>query len=115
MEADAMISGAMDRARIDAGRAKMQQANLRTQRKATPEEIEKAAEEFEAVFLSQMMEHMFSDIDMMPMSEGPGEDIYKTMLIDEYGKIIARSGGIGVADHVKQEMLRMQEAAHDNN
>ena len=31
------------------------------------------------------------------------------MMTEEYGKIIARSGGIGVADHVKREMLRMQE------
>lgn len=71
--------------------------------------IEKAAQEFEAVFLAQMMEHMFADVDLDPASEGPGEDIYKSLLIDEYSKLMARSGGIGVADHVKREMLRIQE------
>ncbi len=72
--------------------------------------IEKAAKEFEAVFLAQMMEHMFAEVDLDPSNEGPGEDIYKSLLIDEYSKLMSRSGGIGVADHVKREMLRMQEA-----
>ena len=78
---------------------------------AAPDAIDKAAQDFEAVFLSQMLQHMFSDIDMNPMTDqdGPGEDIYKSMLIDEYGKILTRAGGIGVADHVKREMLKTQE------
>ena len=71
--------------------------------------IEKAAQEFEAVFLSQMMEHMFAEVDLTPGQESPGDDIYKSLLIDEYSKLMARSGGIGVADHVKREMLRVQE------
>ena len=70
----------------------------------------KAAEDFEAVFLSQMLQHMFNGVDMNPLGgDGPDKEIYQSMLIDEYGKIIARSGGIGVADHVKREMIRMQE------
>jgi len=109
MDDAAMIGGVADKARMEAGQAKLRAANLRTQKAMTPEQADKAAEEFEAVFLSQMLEHMFAETDMMPMSEGPGEDIYKSMLIDEYGKIIARTGGIGVADHVKREMLKMQE------
>jgi len=78
---------------------------------ATPEEVDAAAQDFEAVFLSQMLQHMFADVDMNPLSEGksPGEDVYKSMLIDEYGKILSRAGGIGVADHVKREMLKLQE------
>ena len=73
--------------------------------------IEKAAEEFEAVFLAQMMEHMFAEVDLSPGGQGgPGDDIYKSMLIDEYSKLMSSSGGIGVADHVKREMLRVQEA-----
>lgn len=77
--------------------------------------IEKAAEEFEAVFLAQMMEHMFTGVDMTPGTEGPGDDIYKSMLINEYSKLMSRSGGIGVADHVKREMLRVQEAGQLEN
>ncbi|MCI5050030.1 MAG: rod-binding protein [Rickettsiales bacterium] len=72
--------------------------------------IDEAAKEFESVFLAQMLQHMFQDVDFDPMSDGgTSEDIYKSMLIDEYGKILSRAGGIGVADHVKREMLKLQE------
>ena len=54
---------------------------------------------------------MFSEIDLNPMGseEGSADDIYKSMLVEEYGKSLSRAGGIGVANHVKREMLRMQE------
>lgn len=77
---------------------------------ASPEQMDKAAEEFEAVFLSQMLQHMFAGVDMSPgVEDTAGKDIYESMLIDEYAKLMSRSGGIGVADHVKREMLKMQE------
>ena len=80
-------------------------------KEASPSEVDAAAQDFEAVFLSQMLQHLFADVDMNPLGEGDsfGEDVYKSMLIDEYGKILARSGGIGVADHVRREMLKLQE------
>lgn len=72
--------------------------------------VEEAAQEFEAVFLSQMLQHMFKEVDFDPLSEdSASDDIYKSMLIDQYGKILSRAGGIGVAEHVKREMLKMQE------
>ncbi len=74
------------------------------------DEIDKAAEEFESVFLSQMLQHMFAGVRFNAESpDAPGDDIYKSMLIDEYAKLMSRSGGVGVADHVKREMLKLQE------
>ncbi len=101
----------VDRAKAlaDQTRLKLEQARKTSGKAGGNEAIEKAAQEFEAVFLAQMMEHMFAEVDLSPGSEGPGDDIYKSMLIDEYGKLMSRSGGIGVADHVKREMLRVQE------
>jgi peptidoglycan hydrolase FlgJ len=81
-------------------------AKLPSQAKA---KIDKTAEDFEAVFLSQMLEQMFADVDLTAGYEGPGEDVYKSFMLDEYGKIIAKSGGIGIADHIRREMLKMQE------
>ena len=41
---------------------------------------------------------------------GGGEsDVYRDMLNDEMAKLISRTGGIGVADAVLREMLKMQE------
>lgn len=85
--------------------------NLRAVRAASPEKMNEVASQFEAQFISQMLENMFSTVDTHGyLGGGDAEEMYRSMMVDEYGKIIARSGGIGVADHVKREMLRMQEA-----
>jgi Rod binding domain-containing protein len=72
---------------------------------------EKVAQEFEAVFISQMLQPMFKDIEAEePFGGGQGEDVWKAMMVDEIGKQMAKAGGIGLAASVKQEILRMQEA-----
>jgi peptidoglycan hydrolase FlgJ len=85
--------------------------NLRgASRQVSPEKIDQVAQEFEAQFISQMLENMFSTVETGGvLGAGEGEEVYRSMMIDEYGKLMSRSGGIGVADHVKREMLRMQE------
>lgn len=76
--------------------------------------VDAVAAEFEAQFIASMMENMFSTVEKSPeFSGGDAEDVYQSMLTNEYGKLIARTGGIGVADHVKREMIRMQEVSHD--
>jgi peptidoglycan hydrolase FlgJ len=70
-----------------------------------------AAQDFEAVFLSQMVSYMFAGIKTNEMfGGGAGEDIYRSMMSQEYGKTLARSGGIGIADQVMREIIRIQEA-----
>ena len=69
-----------------------------------------AAEEFEAVFLSQMMAHMFEGISTDgPFSGGQAEKVYRSMLMNEYGRLAAGSGGFGIADRVMSEILKIQE------
>ena len=81
--------------------------------KASPAQMQKinaAAEDFEADFLSQMMGNMFEGVQTDPMfGGGESEDIYRSMMIDEYGKMISKAGGIGLADHVKRQLLTLQE------
>lgn len=78
--------------------------------RVSPEKADKSAKEFEAFFLSQMMAHMFSGIKTDGMfGGGHGEEMFKSMLVDEYGKMMAKSGGVGIADQVKTQMLKMQE------
>lgn len=72
--------------------------------------IDEVSKEFEAQFISSMLENMFATVDTNPvLGGGEGEQMYKSLLVDEYGKLISRAGGVGVADHVKREMIRMQE------
>lgn len=84
--------------------------NLLKSKKATPEEAAKAAGDFEAVFLSQMLAPMWAGVgEDSYLSGGSAEDTYHSMLVNEYGKLLSKSGGLGIADSVKLEMLKMQE------
>lgn len=70
----------------------------------------RAAQEFEALFLSEMLAPVFESIDTNGMfGGGQGEEIYRSMMVQEYGKAIAQSGGVGIADAVQREILKMQE------
>lgn len=75
-----------------------------------PGKVDAAAEDFEAVFLTQMMERMFSGLSAEgPLGAGAAGGAYRSMLADQYGKIIASSGGIGLAEHVRRELIALQQ------
>jgi Rod binding domain-containing protein len=72
----------------------------------------KAAKDFEAVFISQFVGTMFEGIKTDgPFGGGPGEAIFRSLMIDQYSKSIAAQGGFGLADAVKRELLKAQENA----
>ena len=76
----------------------------------SPEKIDDVAQDFEAQFISQMLSNMFNTVDTKESLGGSdSEEVYRSMLTNEYGKIIAKTGGIGVADQVKQMMISQQE------
>ncbi|TNE66541.1 MAG: hypothetical protein EP335_03465 [Alphaproteobacteria bacterium] len=78
---------------------------------ANHKKAREAAEQFEAVFLSQMLAPMFSTVETdSMMGGGPGEEVFRSMMVEEVGKQVARRGGIGIADQVYREILKMQEA-----
>lgn len=70
----------------------------------------KAAKEFEASFLTAMLEQMFTGLEAeAPFGGGHSEKVYRSMMVNEYAKSISASGGIGLADHVYREILSAQE------
>ena len=70
-----------------------------------------AAQEFEAIFLAQVLAHLHP----APAADAPGgsgdHGLFHTMFNEEIAKLISRSGGVGVADAVLREMLKLQEVA----
>lgn len=71
----------------------------------------KAAEDFEAFFLTQFFEFMSKDLKTDgPMGGGQAEATWRSFLNDQYGREMAKSRGIGIADMVYDQMLKMQEA-----
>ncbi len=70
----------------------------------------KAAQEFEAMYIGQMLNHMYSGLPTDGYFDGGNaEEIYRGMMVTEYGNMMAAKGGIGMADHVYREMVQMQE------
>ena len=70
-----------------------------------------AAENFEAMFLNSMFQHMFTGIDGEgPFGGGGAAGVWRSFLTDEYAKSFAKAGGIGIADQVYRSLLAQQEA-----
>ncbi len=75
-------------------------------------EIKRAAREYESVFLNEMMQHMFSGIKPNEtFGGGNAEDIYRSMMVQEYANSISKNGGFGLADAIMHEMIKMQGEA----
>lgn len=73
---------------------------------------EEAAQEFEAVFIAEMMKPMFEGISTeAPFGGGKGEEVFRSLLLQEYGKVISQTGGLGIAETVKDQMIQLQAQA----
>ena len=73
--------------------------------------LRKSAEDFTAVALNELLKPMFDGADDSdgPFGGGAAERAFKPMMITEIAKQMARSGGLGLAEPVYQQMLRLQE------
>ncbi|HEY7798994.1 MAG TPA: rod-binding protein [Hyphomonadaceae bacterium] len=75
----------------------------------TRAQAEEIAQQFERMFIAEMLQPMFSGIETDgPFGGGQGEDVFRPMLLDQYADAVARGGGVGVADAVLKEILRLQ-------
>lgn len=80
---------------------------------ATKGKVDSASQDFESVFISQMLETAFETVPTDgPMGGGLGENIFRSMMIQNIGKDIAKQGGIGLAPNIRTELLRLQEGKH---
>ncbi|MDE1153856.1 MAG: rod-binding protein [Micavibrio sp.] len=72
-----------------------------------------SAQDFEAVFISEMLSHMFEGIKPDPMfGGGSGEKMFQGMMVQEYGKMMAKGQGIGISQQLQTVMMQMQEQQH---
>ncbi len=69
------------------------------------------AQDFETVFVNEMMQHMFTDIgDDGPLGNGPGVGVWRSLLTEQYAKSFVKAGGLGLAGQVYKAMLARQTA-----
>ena len=78
----------------------------------TRADAERAGHEFEQMFVSQMMSQMFSGIRTDGMfGGGIGEEMFRSLQVDEYARALTQHGGVGIAASVTNELIRLQEAS----
>ena len=72
--------------------------------------MRQTAESFEASFLSEMLKPMFAGLSTDgPFGGGDAEQTWRSFMIDAMAKQTVKAGGIGLADTVMAEMMKMQE------
>ena len=103
---DAAIQGTMMMA---------QQGPLAAPPKPTANEAraDAASKEYESIFISQFLGSMFSGIQSDTLTGGgQGEEMFRSLLMDEYGKQITAQGGFGLSSAIQRELLKTQETPH---
>lgn len=75
-----------------------------------PEEAMRFAQDFEAVFIADALKHMVADIGNDPIAGGgTGSQNWRELLMDEYAHALVRKGGIGLAEPMARDLLKVQE------
>jgi flagellar protein FlgJ len=68
-------------------------------------ELYKVSQEFEAIFIKQMLNVMRKSVSKTGLLDGGmAEEIFEDMLYDEYAKKMAESGSFGIADMIFRQL-----------
>lgn len=67
-------------------------------------QLRKTAEDFEAAFLSEMLKYTGINAAPEEFSGGYGEDAFASLMTQEYARILAESGGIGLAEQIFESL-----------
>jgi Rod binding domain-containing protein len=71
-------------------------------------QMRETAVKFEAAFLTQVLD--LAGVGKAPegWGGGAGEDAFRGQLLAEQGRILAESGGVGIAEQVFRQMLKSE-------
>jgi len=71
--------------------------------------MEEVARDFEAVFIGEMIKPMFEGIETDDIfGGGKGEEIFRGMMLQEYGKEIASKNITGIQTQVMNKLIEIQ-------
>ena len=78
---------------------------------ATGPKLREVSRDFEAQVLGALLQPMFEGLGQGGLfGGGSAEAQWRPMLVAEYGRAIARAGGLGLADSVLATLQQMQQA-----
>ncbi|GJL92825.1 rod-binding protein [Hyphococcus sp.] len=67
------------------------------------EELRKSAQEFESVFIAEMMKHTGLD-KALAGDSGFGGEAFSSMLVQTYAEELSKNGGFGLADQIYRQL-----------
>ncbi|WP_051228839.1 rod-binding protein [Pleomorphomonas oryzae] len=69
------------------------------------------AEDFESVYIADAFKSMFKDVSVDPLNgkSDNSNETWRDMLLDQYAKDFVKKGGIGIADGIASELIKIQE------
>ncbi|WP_426957091.1 rod-binding protein [Muricoccus radiodurans] len=74
----------------------------------SPAALRRVAQRFEAQALGALLQPVFGEAPKGFLSGGSAEAQWRPMLVEQYAKSWSQRGGVGIANAVHAEMLRMQ-------
>ncbi|MBL8593115.1 MAG: hypothetical protein ABS35_11910 [Kaistia sp. SCN 65-12] len=78
--------------------------------------LREQAKDLEGVFLNTLMKEMFASLktDESAMGGGFAEETWRGMQAEQMADVLARSGGVGLADALLPDLIAAQEAAQNS-
>ena len=86
------------------GPARAAQQAAGSQKPAKDAKLLKAAQEFEAFFVAQMLKQMRQAIPSSDPLHSRGEDMFRDLLDDQVGRDVAQGQGVGLADTLYRQL-----------
>ena len=87
-----------------------QQYTLKSEERKNPG-MWKAAQEFESIYLYQVLEAMKPERDESGvMNGGFAEEMFSQTLNEQVAKAVAERGGVGIAENIYDGLVKFQEA-----
>lgn len=74
------------------------------------DKIKEVAKDFEAMLASQLVSFMYSTVEVDEnFGGGYAEETFRDFMVEEYGKVIAESGGLNISNQIQRQLLMMQQ------
>jgi peptidoglycan hydrolase FlgJ len=69
------------------------------------------AADFESVYVADAFKAMFKDVSVDPVTgtSNSSNETWRDMLLDKYAQDFVKKGGIGLADGIAAELIKIQE------
>lgn len=94
---------------VETAQARGRELESRVAGARTKDQAREIADEFEKMFIAQMLQPMFAGLPTDgPFGGGAAEEMFRPLLLEEYAGAVARQGGTGISDAVYREILKLQ-------